>query len=50
MSSDPAARHVPFLSRQVDIDSRVENLITGLVFGLNPRGPGLQTIPAHDTR
>ena len=34
MSSD-RCRHVPFLSRQVDIDSRVENLITDLVFGLN---------------
>jgi hypothetical protein len=26
---------VPFFGSQVDIDSRVENLITGLVFGLN---------------
>ena len=27
--------HVPFLGRQVDIDSRVENLITGLVLRFN---------------
>ena len=27
--------HVPFLGRQVDIDSRVENLITGLFLRVN---------------
>ena len=34
MSGDRGG-HVPFLGRQVDIDSIVEDLITGLVLGID---------------